>query len=204
MSDDANVVNTFASSGDFSIYLNDATGQGGPQDVLLVFDTTQNITNTTAGNLSSPYTTGTFSFSQMMYVVPGKTGYFNFQAENIPGISWALEVNLDANGGILMSNTSGTNFTCTYPLQTWFEIAFHVDLSNNIWEVFIDSVSQGVFSNSINQIASLDLYFSLLITIIFFLFRSDLPMKVDILPDEKVGMPQIRALYALINFPSLP
>ena len=157
-SDDANVVNTFASSGDFSLYLNDATGQGGPQDVLLVFDTTQNITNTTAGNLSSPYTTGTFSFSQMMYVVPGKTGYFNFQAENIPGISWALEVNLDANGGILMSNTSGTNFTCTYPLQTWFEIAFHVDLSNNIWEVFIDSVSQGVFSNSINQIASLDLY----------------------------------------------
>ena len=58
-----------------------------------------------------------------------------------------------------MSNTSGTTFNCTYPASgTWFEIAFNIDLSNNIWEVFIDGVSQGSFSNSINQIASLDIF----------------------------------------------
>ena len=155
--DDANVVNTQSSSGSNSLYLNDATGSGGPQDVVLMFDTTQNIISTTP--LSTPYTTGTLDFSQMMYIIPGKTGYFNFQAENEPGISWALEVNFDAIGGIIMSNTSATTFNCTYPAAgTWFEIAFDIDLSNNIWEVFIDGVSQGSFSNSINQIASLDLY----------------------------------------------
>ena len=31
----------------------------------------------------------------MMYIPVGKTGYFNFQAENIPGTEWASEVNLD-------------------------------------------------------------------------------------------------------------
>ena len=155
--DDANVVNNLSFSGSNALYLNDATGSGGPQDLVLMFDTTSNIINTTT--LSTPHTFGVLDFSQMMYVMPGKTGYFNFQAENQPGLSWALEVNLDANGGIAMSNTNGTTFNCTYPGPgTWFEISFNIDLSNNIWEVFIDSVSQGSFSNSINQISSLDLY----------------------------------------------
>ena len=95
----------------------------------------------------------------MMYIPVGKTGYFNFQAENIPGTEWALEVNLDANGGISMSNTGGASFSCSYPgTGVWFEIKFYIDLTNNIWEVLIDGVSQGVFSNPINRIASLDLY----------------------------------------------
>ena len=35
---------------------------------------------------------------------------------------------------------------------------FTLFLSNIVWEVFIDGISQGAFSNAINQIASLDLY----------------------------------------------
>ena len=157
--DDANVLNTQPYSGDYSLYLNDGTGAGGPQDILLVFDTTTNITNATAALLATPYIDGSFVFSQMMYIVSGKTGYFNFQAENIPGIEWSLEVNFDVNGGVSMSNTSGTTFNCSYPgSEVWFEIKFNVDLSNNIWEVLIDGVSQGVFSNGVNRIAALDLY----------------------------------------------
>ena len=131
--DDANVVNTQfngggpAYSGSNGLYLIDATGTGGPQDIVLMFDTTQNIVSTTL--LSTPYTSGSLNFSTMMYIIPGKTGYFNFQAENAPGVSWALEVNFDATGGILMSNTSGTTFNCTYPASgTWFEISFMIDL----------------------------------------------------------------------------
>ena len=67
--DDANITTTMSSSGDFSLYLIDGTGTGGPQDVILMFDTTQNITSTTAGSLSTPYTSGTFTFSQMMYII---------------------------------------------------------------------------------------------------------------------------------------
>ena len=133
--DDANIVTTMSYSGDNSLYLVDATGQGGPQDIILVFDTTQNITSTTS--LSTPYTTGYFHFSQMMYIVPGKTGYINFQAENIPGVQWALEVNIDANGYINMSNTAGTSASGNCPIGSWFKLEFSIDLSNNIWELLI-------------------------------------------------------------------
>ena len=154
--DDVNISTTMAYSGDFSLYLKDDVID--TQDVVLIFDTTQNITNTTTGSLSTPYTTGIFNFSQMMYIVQGKKGYINFQAENIPGVSWALEVNFETNGTILMTNTLGTTFSCNYPQGSWFEINFLVDLSNNIWDVSIDGISQGVFSNLINKIASLNLY----------------------------------------------
>jgi len=151
--DDANVSGTLAYSGSNSLYIIDPTGSGGSQDIILMFDTTQNITSTSA--LSAPYTSGDLIFSQMMYIVPGKAGYFNFQAENIPGTTWALEVNFDVNGGITMS---GTTLTGTYVQGVWFEIKFDINLTTNVWEMFIDGVSQGSFANATNKIASLDLY----------------------------------------------
>ena len=156
-SDDAQISSVMSYSGDYSLYLNDATGQGGPQDIVLIFDTTQNIISTST-NLNTPYSTGHFSFSQMMYIVPGKTGYINFQAENIPGVQWALEVNIDANGIISLSNTSGLSSYGTCPIGSWFKLEFDIDLSNNIWQMLVDGVSQSYFSNPINQIASLDLF----------------------------------------------
>ena len=144
--DDANVVNTVpASSGSNTLYLVDATGTGGPQDIILMFDTTQNITTANITTLATPYISGDFTYSHMMYIRPGMTGYFNFQAENIPGNVWALEVNFDANGDILMSNTNGTSFTASYQQGVWFEIKFEVDLSSNNWEVFIDGILQSSF-----------------------------------------------------------
>ncbi|MAR39586.1 MAG: hypothetical protein CMD22_02680 [Flavobacteriales bacterium] len=177
--DDAFMSNNQSYSGANSLYLNEISTP--IPDIVLIFDTLPTYSlgwkNNTAFNIiqsydsipgsvasfgslpSTPYTTGTFEYSHMMYIVPGKTGYFNFQAENIPGTEWALEVNLDATGGIAMSNTGGTSFNCSYPGSgVWFEIKFNIDLTNNIWEVLVDGVSQGVFSNNINKIASLDLY----------------------------------------------
>ena len=155
--DDANISSFQASSGINSLYFPD-NGLAGPEDILLIFDPTQNITQSTLPTLSTPYVVGNFMFSQMMYVRGGTGAYFNLQAENTPGVSWALEVAFDSFGDILMSNTTGTSFTTSFPHDTWFEIKFDIDLSNNNWEVLIDGISQGSFSNSINQIASLDLF----------------------------------------------
>tara|TARA_B100001287_G_scaffold267500_1_gene262721 strand:+ start:5395 stop:7512 length:2118 start_codon:yes stop_codon:yes gene_type:complete len=178
--DDAFMSNNQSFSGANALYIDEMSNP--IPDIVLLFDTLSTYSlgwrNNTAFNTiqsydsipgtfagswgalpSTPYTTGTFEYSHMMYIPVGKTGYFNFQAENIPGTEWALEVNLDANGGISMSNTGGATFNCTYPgTGVWFEIKFYIDLTNNIWEVLIDGVSQGVFSNPINRIASLDLY----------------------------------------------
>ena len=157
-SDDCEVSATEYYSAPNCLYFIDQTGTGGPQDILLMFDNTPNITQSNINTLITPYISGVITYSHMMKVVSGKTGYFNFQAENTPGVQWALEVNLDATGGMVMTNTSGTNFSATYPNGQWFELKFVIDLSMNNWEVFVDNVSQGSFANTINQISSIDLY----------------------------------------------
>ena len=164
--DDAAVVNTNAYSGSNSLYFLANPGPG-PQDIILMFDTTQNITQSTLGGLSTPHVVGNITFSQMMNIRNG--AYLNFQAENALGTGigvWALEVNFDINpidptdpGTISMSNTTSTvPFTGMFLPNTWFEFKFEINLSNNIWELFIDGVSQGSFSNSVNKIASVDFY----------------------------------------------
>ena len=125
--DDAFMTNNQSYSGSNSLYIDEMSTP--IPDIVLLFDTLSMYSlgwknNTTFNTIqsydsmpgsfvgtkytpSTPYTTGTFEYSHMMYIPVGKTGYFNFQVENVPGTEWALEVNLDANGGITMSNTGG-------------------------------------------------------------------------------------------------
>jgi len=145
--DDAEVTNLLSNSGDFSLYF-EAVGAGGPQDVVLPFGS------------GTPYTIGDFEFSANFFVNQGTGAYFNFQAENTPGTTWSLDVQMDATGNISFQNGGGATIflTSTYPMNTWFEIKTVVDLTNNNWEIFIDNQSQGSFTNTVNKIASLDLY----------------------------------------------
>jgi len=145
--DDADVTNISSNSGINSLYF-EAVGAGGPQDVILPFGT------------GTPYTYGFFEFSANFFVNIGTGAYFNFQAENTPGITWSLDVQMDASGGVSFENGGGGTvfLTSTYPMGQWFEMKTVVDLTNNNWEMFIDGISQGSFTNTVNQIASLDLY----------------------------------------------
>jgi len=145
-SDDANVSTTQAASGNNSLYLFSGANQGN-QDVVLPFGS------------GAPYMLGDFEFVSNFYVNTNTGAYFNFQAEVIPGTTWSLDVKMDL-GTIVLENTgSSVNYlTSTYPEGQWFELKITCDLSNNNWELFINSVSQGSFVNTVNKIASLDLY----------------------------------------------
>jgi hypothetical protein len=144
--DDANVSSVLSSSGSNSLYLFSGAVQGN-QDIILPFGT------------NTPYTTGTFEFVSNFYVNPNTGAYFNFQADNIPGSTWSLDVKMDL-GTIVLENTgSGLNYlTASYPEGIWFELKIIADLTTNNWELFIDNQSLGSFTNTVNQIASLDLY----------------------------------------------
>ena len=144
--DDVAVDGSQANSGSNSLYLTDGTGNGGPQDIVLP--------------LGGVWDLGQFEFTMQMYVSNGTGAYFNFQEEAQAGISWAMDCMLDNQGNMTFSTGGGatTFLTTNYPFDTWFEIKMEIDLTANYWEVFIDSVSQGSFSNPINQIASLNLY----------------------------------------------
>jgi len=144
--DDANVSSVLSSSGINSLYLFSGATQGN-QDIILPFGS------------GTPYTTGTFEFVSNFYVNPSTGAYFNFQADNIPGATWSLDVKMDL-GTIVVENTgSGLNYlTASYPEGVWFELKIIANLTTNNWELFIDNQSLGSFTNTVNQIASLDLY----------------------------------------------
>jgi hypothetical protein len=145
-SEDAQITNSLSSSPSNSLYLFSGATQG-TQDVILPFGS------------GAPYTNGYFNFSSKFYVNPATGAYFNFQAENTPGLTWSLDVKMDL-GTIVLENTgSGINFlTATYPEGVWFELKIVVDLTTNNWELFIDNQNLGSFTNTVNKISSLDLY----------------------------------------------
>jgi len=144
--DDANVSNVMSNSGFNSLYLFSGATQGA-QDVVLPFGS------------GTPYVLGVFEFTSLFYVNAGTGAYFNFQADNIPGTTWSLDCKMDLGTLVLENTGSSLNFlTTTYPEDIWFELKIVADLTYNIWELFIDGVSQGSFTNTTNQIASLDLY----------------------------------------------
>lgn len=142
--EDAQTVNTTASSGTQSIYFLSTSASGGPQDLVLPF--------------GGQYTTGQFHYEMDMFVTTGQGAYFNFQANTTIGQLWALEVHMNQAGTLILTNTNGTYLTTTYPTGAWFNIAFDINLNTNVWELLIDNVSQGTFANSVNSIASLDIY----------------------------------------------
>ena len=142
--EDVNVVTTAAHSGTKSIYFSSTSSTGGPADVVLPF--------------AGPHTQGIFEFKAWFNVPTSKTAYFNFQAENTIGTTWAMDCYMNADGSLQINNVSTTYITSTYPQNQWFELKVKANLSTNQWEVFVNGTSAGTFSNVTNKIASVDIY----------------------------------------------
>ncbi|MCK6639110.1 MAG: Omp28-related outer membrane protein [Bacteroidia bacterium] len=142
--EDATVVNTQASSGTQSAYFMSTAANGGPQDVVLPF--------------GGQYNTGNFTYEMNMYVAANKGAYFNFQGQTTVGALFAMECYLPQTGAMILTNTNGTLFQGTYPNGQWFNLRFDINLNTNSWNVYIDNVLQGTFSNTVNQIASIDIF----------------------------------------------
>lgn len=142
--EDVNVVTTAAHSGTKSIYFSSTSSTGGPSDVVLPF--------------AGPHTQGVFEFKAWFNVPTSKTAYFNFQAENTIGTTWAMDCYMNADGSLQINNVSTTYITASYPQNQWFELKVKANLSINQWEVFVNGTSVGTFSNVTNKIASVDIY----------------------------------------------
>ena len=141
--DDVQVTDVNARSGSNSIYFTSSSGSGGPQDVVLPF--------------GGQYTTGNFVFECWMLVETGKDAYFNFQGDVNLGSSWTMHANFDA-GSVTVDDGGANSATGSYPINTWFNFKMDIDLTSNSWELIIDGISAGSFSNSNNKLASIDLY----------------------------------------------
>lgn len=143
-SEDAQVVTTNAHSGTNAIYFQSTATNGGPQDVVLPLEGTYNV--------------GTLNFESWFFVETGRAGYFNFQKTATIGQEWALDVTMETDGTAVFANSGSVLFETTYPMGQWFHLEMNIDLSTNNWQVSIDGVDQGSFSNPDNQVALLDIF----------------------------------------------
>lgn len=142
--EDVQVTNNNASSGSKSIYLSSTTSAGGPQDVVLPFD--------------QVYNSGNFTFEANFFVEAGKGAYFNLQGTLVVAQIWALDCFMLQDGTLKLSNQGTPYINANYPPAQWFNLRIEMDLTSNVWELFVNNVSQGSFSNPTGQIGILDLY----------------------------------------------
>jgi hypothetical protein len=143
--DDVLVVDDNAFSGSNSLYFF-TNGAGGPQDLVLPF--------------GGKYSSGKFNFKMRMYVAAGTGGYFNFQGEETVGQTWVSQVFFRPSGIMdIEGGTAGsTQLSGEFPFDQWFEFEFDINLSSNSWNVKVNGVCYGSFTNNENYIASMDLY----------------------------------------------
>ena len=136
--EDIYIVNDDAFSGSNSIFYDSPYG-GGPQDIVLPFN--------------GVHKTGTFKFRSKWKIPYGNSAYFNFQGGASIGSSWALDFYMYDDGSFYVDKLFGY-----FPQGQWFELGIDVNFDTNVWEVFIDGVSQGTFSNGVNQVSYLDIF----------------------------------------------
>ncbi|MCC6752690.1 MAG: Omp28-related outer membrane protein [Saprospiraceae bacterium] len=145
--DDTRVSNERARSGANSLKFLSTSSGGGPADVILPF--------------GGKRTTGTFSLEMYFYVVANKGAYFNFQGNTTPGQIWSLDAFFDPNGDVRFTLGTGGASTVAagkHPKDSWFKVNVVANLTDNLWEAFIDGTSLGSWSNPNNSLASMDLF----------------------------------------------
>ncbi|HIA35247.1 MAG TPA: T9SS type A sorting domain-containing protein [Flavobacteriales bacterium] len=140
--EDVIVSDATSSSGNNSLYF--ASTGGGPEDIILRFD--------------QIYSSGNFNLDCNFFVESGKGAYFNLQENFVVGDVWAINCFMLDNGTLKLSNASTSYLTTNYPIGKWFNLRLEIDLTANVWELFIDNVSQGTFANPTGSIGIFDLY----------------------------------------------
>jgi len=129
------------------------SGQGGPQDVLL---------------LLGDQTTGNWRLEFKMFVFEGQRAYWNHQkCQTNPGGCWGQEVtfNEDGTGTLDAGGVDAASFT--FPHGQWFDVVQFMDLDNDRSSLFIDgkpvhswpaSVSSQGTGAALLQIGAIDFY----------------------------------------------
>ncbi len=154
--EDVQVTSDMANGGSNSIYLASTEANGGPQDLILPF--------------GAIFSQGTFVFQSDFYIVQhaNSGAYFNFQADTIIGLegSWSVNCHMDLvdefNNKIEFIASDGETVYLSldnaFTANEWFTMRLEIDLNTNNWEVFINTVSQGNFTNTTNGIAAIDFF----------------------------------------------
>lgn len=121
--DDCNVVGEEFASPPYSMRV----AEGALEDVVFIFD-----------DLS----TGTHRIGWRMFIPEGKTGYYNHQESQVPGVGWNVEVYFNQAGGspgtasVQEDEMELSSFS--YPEGEWFLIEHIIDLDGDFMEMYVN------------------------------------------------------------------
>ena len=142
---DTKIVNDKSSSGNNAVKISSTAASGGPTDIILPF--------------GGRYDKGLFILEWKMFIEKGKTGYFNIQGNETPGVLWTLNGYLRDNNVIDLTGSNNARlFTTTYPTDEWFTFSLEINLTSNNWKVLVNGECQGAFKNTNKFVAALNLY----------------------------------------------
>lgn len=128
-----------------SIYFSSTSTNGGPTDIIKPFGGT--------------YQTGQFNLEFWIKVESGKGAYMNIQGKAPLGNMFVMEWYWLQDGSIeIINGVDGTLLSTTYAQNQWIKVNLNIDLTYNNWELKLDDVLKGTFSNSTNQIYALDIF----------------------------------------------
>lgn len=109
------------------------------------------------------FTEGTFNLSFDVFIPTGANAYFNFQGNSdIAGPTglWVLQCYLRSTGIFEVDNAEALVIQNAYPQNEWINITLDVNLTENLWKMFINGECLGSFTNTEerNRIYALNLY----------------------------------------------
>jgi len=109
------------------------------------------------------FTEGTFNLSFDVFIPTGANAYFNFQGNSdIAGPTglWVLQCYLRNTGIFEVDNAESLVIQNAYPQNEWINITLDVNLTENLWKMFINGECLGSFTNTDerNRIHALNLY----------------------------------------------
>lgn len=141
-SEDGYISDEYAYSGSNSMLIS----EGGTNDQILKL-----------GNQTS----GEWLLQWMCYIPDGKTGYYNIQESESPGVAWNLEL-LYGLSAVGVPSSSGEGVisipldaaTFEYPVDEWFMVKHVINLDDDLIDLYIDGVLiySDVYTGSIGAI----------------------------------------------------
>lgn len=142
--EDVRITDEQANSGNNSIKFASTAANGGPQDVVLFYG-------------GQKLTSGFLNTKMNMLVETG--AYFNYQGEVAIGTTWSMNAFFEANGvGRITGANNATILQFNYPYGEWFDWEMDINFDANKWQLKVNGVCVGSFSNPNNSIASIDIY----------------------------------------------
>jgi len=143
---DATITDEQAADGNQSLEL-----RGGQDvDVIVVFGGEQ-------------YTSGAFSVDFDIFIPTGRNSYLNFQGSDMIGTqgNWVLQCYFEPNGTFRVQDSNIQDvFVNAYPQNQWMNVRLDINLTENLWRMFINDQCLGSFTNEVasNQIYAMNLY----------------------------------------------